>query len=216
MPAPQPVSAGVSSRKSFMTAQAIPLFPLGTILFPGGLLPLKLFEQRYLEMGKTCLRDELPFGVCGIKQGAEVGAPATPFEVGCIARIIHWDMPHLGILHIIAQGGERFRLLSYRHQSDGLLVGEVETIPNDESQIIAPEFAGCADVLKAIIEGVGEQHFPAPFQFDDGAWVGNRLAEVLPLPLPLKQRLLELQDASVRLEKINQILRDPGLISYPS
>ncbi len=196
-----------------MSAQTIPLFPLGTILFPGALLPLKLFEQRYLEMGKVCLRDESPFGVCGIKQGAEVGALATPFEVGCIARIIYWDMPQLGILHIIAQGGERFRLLNHRHQADGLLVGEVETIPNDQPQSIAAEFAACADVLKAIIAGVGEQHFLAPFQFDDGAWVGNRLAEVLPLPLPAKQRLLELQDANARLEEINQILRDKGLLS---
>ncbi len=196
-----------------MSAPIIPLFPLGTILFPGGLLPLKLFEQRYLEMGKACLRDELPFGVCGIKRGAEVGAPATPFEVGCLARIIHWDMPQLGILHIVAEGGARFRVVEIRQQADGLLIGEVEIIPNDEPQSIAPEFSACTDVLKAIITGVGEQHFPAPLRFDDGAWVGNRLAEVLPLPLPIKQRLLELPDGNARLAELKEILQTQGLLS---
>ncbi len=196
-----------------MPTQTIPLFPLGTILFPGGLLPLKLFEQRYLEMGKACLRDELPFGVCGIKQGAEVGAPATPFEVGCIAKIIHWDMPQLGILQIVAQGRERFRVLDHRSQADGLLIGEVETIAHDEPHSIATEFAACVDVLRAIIEGVGAQHFLEPLQFDDGAWVGNRLAEVLPLPLPTKQRLLELLDANMRLVELKEILYRQDLLS---
>ena len=191
----------------------IPLFPLGTILFPGGLLPLKLFEQRYLEMGKVCLRDEIPFGVCGIKEGTEVGAPATPFEVGCFAKIIHWDMPQLGILHIVAQGGERFRVLNHRSQADGLLVGEVEVIANDEAQSIAPEFSDCVDVLKKIIAGVGEQHFPTPLQFDEGTWVSNRLAEVLPLPLPTKQQLLKLQNANARFALLKEILQAQGLIS---
>ncbi len=196
-----------------MLTQTIPLFPLGTILFPGGLLALKLFEQRYLEMGKACLRNELPFGVCGIKQGVEVGAPATPFEVGCIAKIIHWDMPQLGILQIVAQGRERFRVLDHRSQTDGLLIGEVETIAHDEPHSITAEFAACVDVLRAIIEGVGAQHFLEPLQFDDGVWVGNRLAEVLPLPLPTKQRLLELLDGNSRLAEIKGILNAQGLIS---
>ena len=182
-------------------------------MFPGGLLPLKLFEQRYLEMGKACLRDELPFGVCGIKQGVEVGAPATPFEVGCIAKIIHWDMPQLGILQIVAQGRERFRVLDHRSQTDGLLIGEVETIAHDEPHSIADEFAACVDVLRAIIEGVGAQHFLEPLQFDDGVWVGNRLAEVLPLPLPTKQRLLELLDANMRLVELKEILYRQDLLS---
>ncbi len=196
-----------------MTTLTIPLFPLGTILFPSGLLPLKLFEQRYLEMGKTCLRDELPFGVCGIKQGAEVGAPATPFEVGCLAKIIHWDMPQLGILHIVAQGDERFRVLSHRSQADGLLIGEVETIAKDEARSIAPEFSACVDVLRQIIAGVGEQRFNLPLQFDDDTWVSNRLAEVLPLPLPTKQQLLELSDGNTRLAALKEILLTQGLLS---
>jgi uncharacterized protein len=196
-----------------MTTLTLPLFPLGTILFPGGLLPLKLFEQRYLEMGKACLRDELPFGVCGIRRGTEVGAPATPFEVGCIAKIIHWDMPQLGILHITAHGAERFRVLSHHTQADGLLIGEVEPIATDPPQAIEPEFFGCAEVLKAIVQGVGEQHFHAPLQFDDATWVSNRLAEVLPLPLAEKQPLLELCDTSARLMRLTKILSQQGLVA---
>ncbi len=196
-----------------MDTITIPLFPLGTILFPGGLLPLKLFEQRYLEMGKTCLRDELPFGVCGIKQGAEVGAPATPFDIGCLAKIIHWDMPQLGILQIVARGDERFRVLSHRNQADGLLIGEVETIAKDHTRSIAPEFSACVDVLRQIIAGVGEQRFNLPLQFDDDTWVSNRLAEVLPLPLPTKLQLLELSDGHSRLTALKEILQTQGLLS---
>lgn len=198
-----------------MTIQTIALFPLGTILFPGGLLPLKLFEQRYLEMAKACLRDELPFGVCGIKQGAEVGAPATPFEVGCMAKIIHWDMPQLGILQIVAQGEARFRVQNYHSQADGLLVGEVVTIPNEAAQEIEDEFANCISVLKAIIAGVGEQHFQLPLHYHDGTWVSNRLAEVLPLTRSLKQQLLELRDTKIRLARLLQILYERGLVVQP-
>ena len=86
----------------------VPLFPLNTVLFPGGLLPLRLFEQRYLEMAKGCLRDGTPFGVCLIREGAEVGTPATHEDVGCLARIVQWDMQQLGLLQLVAQGAERF------------------------------------------------------------------------------------------------------------
>jgi uncharacterized protein len=196
-----------------MSIQTLPLFPLGTILFPGGLLPLKLFEQRYLEMGKASLRDASPFGVCGIKQGAEVGDPAIPFDVGCMARIIHWDMQQLGILQIVVQGAERFRVLAHRQQTDGLLVGEVENIPDDEPHFVDTEFAACVDVLKAIIAGVGEQHFLNPLKFSDGVWVGNRLAEILPLPLAIKHQLLKLQDGRVRLTELRALLQEQGLIS---
>ena len=194
-------------------AITIPLFPLGTVLFPGGLLQLKLFEQRYLTMGKNCLRDNTPFGVCGIKEGNEVGAPAVPFTIGCVANIIHWDMPQLGILHIIAAGQQRFHILNHSLQSDGLNIGNVELIPNDEPQALTPEHQPCVAILKAVIEGLGEQHFQAPFQFDDASWVGNRLAESLPLPLAIKQQLLEIRDAGARLAILKSHLVNEGVIS---
>ena len=88
----------------------IALFPLGTVLFPDGLLPLKIFEQRYLDMTKACIRDNQPFGVCLIHEGFEVGAPAAPHSVGCLATIEQWDMPNPGMFHLLARGGERFRI----------------------------------------------------------------------------------------------------------
>ena len=122
-------------------------------------------------------------------------------------------MPQLGILHIVAQGDERFRVLSHRSQADGLLIGEVETIAKDEARSIAPEFSACVDVLRQIIAGVGEQRFNLPLQFDDDTWVSNRLAEVLPLPLPTKQQLLELSDGNTRLAALKEILLTQGLLS---
>src|SRR5918995_6119962 len=89
----------------------IHIFPLNTVLFPGGLLPLKIFEQRYIEMTKACLRDNRPFGVCLIREGREVGDPAVPETIGCLATIEKWDMPQLGLFQLVARGSERFRLL---------------------------------------------------------------------------------------------------------
>ena len=99
------------------------------MLFPGGRLALRIFETRYMDMAKACLRDGAPFGVCLIREGAEVGAPATPFEVGTLAKIAEWDMPQLGLLQIVAEGGERFRILERRSQADGLQRATVEILP---------------------------------------------------------------------------------------
>ncbi len=212
MRASLPRAALDKARSRMTNTLTIPLFPLGTLLFPGGLLPLKLFEQRYLTMGKNCLRDATPFGVCGIKEGIEVGAPALPFSVGCIAKIVHWDMPQLGILHIVAEGQQRFRVVSHQLQSDGLNLAEIQIIPNDAPQALVDEFAPCAKILKAVMEGLGEQHFQPPFEFDNATWVGNRLAETLPLPVALKQQLLEMNDPSARLANLQQQLIDEGVI----
>jgi hypothetical protein len=106
-----------------------PLFLLNTVLFPDGLLPLRVFEQRYLEMAKACLRDQKPFGVCRIREGSEVGAPATHEDIGCLAHIKHWDMQQLGLLQIVAQGAGRFRVLERRVQADGLALATIEALP---------------------------------------------------------------------------------------
>src|SRR5258706_15580178 len=106
----------------------LPLFPLNPVLFPGGRLPLRIFEQRYMEMAKACLRDGSPFGVCLIREGAEVGAPATPVDIGCLARIAEWDMEQLGVLQVVARGERRFRVLERRAQADGLLRASIEPL----------------------------------------------------------------------------------------
>ena len=184
----------------------LPLFPLGTVLFPGGLLPLRLFEQRYLEMAKTCLRESAPFGVCLIREGAEVGAPATPEPVGCLARIAHWDMQQLGLLQIVAQGAERFRILDRRLQPDGLARADVELLPEEADTPVPDSLAACRQLLERVAAEHGERIFAQPYRFDSCAWVGARLAEILPLPLSTKQELLELGDGLRRLETIHRFL----------
>ena len=186
------------------------IFPLGTVLFPGGTLPLKIFEQRYVEMTKVCLRDSRPFGVCLIKEGTEVGTPAVPHPVGCLATIEEWEMPQVNMFHLIARGGERFRLLDTRVARNGLLSGTIERIAADAP---APVDTACRDVLKLIIERVGTQHFPQPVSLDDASWVGYRLAEVLPLDAMEKQALLELTDAGERLTRLRAALEREGLIA---
>ena len=182
-----------------------PLFPLGTVLFPDGLLPLRLFEQRYLDMAKVCLRDGSPFGVCRIRAGAEVGAPATPEAVGCLARIVHWDMQQLGLLQIVAQGAQRFRIIERRLQSDGLARVTVELLPEEADAQVPERLAACRRLLERIAAEHGERIFARPFRLDSSAWIGARLAEVLPLPGPVKQQLLEL-DGVQRLEALEHLI----------
>ena len=183
----------------------LPLFPLGTVLFPGGLLPLRLFEQRYLEMAKACLRDGSPFGVCLIREGAEVGAPATPESVGCIARIIQWDMQQLGLLQIVAQGAARFRIVERRLQDDGLARARVTALAEEVDMPVPPQFAHCRELLERVAAEHGARLFAQPYRMDSCAWVAARLAEVLPLPGPAKQRLLEL-DGLPRLEALSRLI----------
>jgi Lon protease-like protein len=182
----------------------IPLFPLGTVLFPGGLLPLKIFEQRYLDMTKACLRDNQPFGVCLIREGREVGAPAVHERVGCLATIEQWEMPVAGMFHLLARGGERFRVLGTSVAPSGLLSGEVEMLPPVAPCTPDPE---CLAVLKRVIGQVGEENFPQPIRLDDGVWVAYRLMEMMNLPMGFKQRVLEEGVADSAVEEIKNYLK---------
>ena len=175
------------------------------MLFPGGRLPLRIFEPRYMDMAKACLRDGAPFGVCLIREGAEVGAPATPSDVGTLARLVDWDMPQLGLLQVTASGERRFRILERRVQRDGLIRAAIQVL-NDESDAAIPDsLSRCGRLLERVIE----QHpglLAQPYRLDSCAWVSARLAELLPLPLEVKQALLELGDGRARLEKLNATL----------
>ena len=176
------------------------------MLFPGGRLPLRIFESRYMDMAKRCLRDGSPFGVCAIREGNEVGAPATPANVGCTARIAQWDMAQLGLLEVIAQGEQRFRILERRVERNGLQVAEVELLPAERDASVPPTCSACVRLLERVIEQHGGL-LPSPHKLDSAAWVSARLAELLPLPLAAKQELLELDDAAMRLERVNSLLR---------
>jgi Lon protease-like protein len=186
------------------------IFPLGTVLFPGASLPLKIFEQRYLEMTKACLRDDRPFGVCLIREGREVGDPAIPEPVGCLATIEHWDMPQMGLFQLLARGGDRFRLVESRVAKNGLMSGIIERLAADPpADSVDPT---CREILQLIMERADVSSFEAPARLDDASWVSFRLAEVLPLEPRVKQELLEMDDASIRLTRIRSLLVEEGLI----
>jgi hypothetical protein len=187
--------------------EEIPLFPLGTVLFPGGLLPLRIFEQRYMDMCKSCLRDGTPFGVCLIREGAEVGAPAVPMAVGCLARIVQWDMEQLGLLQIVAQGERRFRILEHRSRSDGLVMGIVDLLPEESDGPLPAAAGACRELLERIAGEHGERLFLQPYRFDSCAWVSARLAEVLPLPAATKQQMLEMDDGRQRLGILQRLIQ---------
>jgi hypothetical protein len=187
----------------------VALFPLNTVLFPGGRLPLRIFEQRYMDMAKACLRDGARFGVCLIREGREVGAPAVPAETGTLARISAWDMQQLGLLQVTALGEQRFRIRERRVQADGLAMASIELIPQDEDASIPETCVGCVKLLGRVIEQQAGL-FEPPHRLDSASWVSARLTEILPLPLPAKQELLELTAARERIERLNALLRPPA------
>lgn len=191
----------------------LPLFPLNTILFPGGVLSLKVFEQRYMDMAKRCLQDQSPFGVCLIKEGGEVASPVVPHGVGSLARIDTWDMRQLGVLNVRAIGLQRFQILEYQTEADGLLLAQVLKLPPEPAVSLPPEHAPCTVVLKHIMTHVGATKFEPPFGFDDGVWVGYRLAEILPIKANAKQSMLEMNDTLVRLDVLHKFLAQQGLAS---
>jgi Lon protease-like protein len=194
----------------------LPLFPLRTVLFPGGLLPLKVFEQRYIEMTKACLKDNRPFGVCLIVKGEEVasGPGSTPeiATVGTLARIVDWDVPQQGILHLSTVGGTRFLVRRHHAQGNGLVVAEVTPLDVEPTHPLSDKHRPLAQLLELIASRVGPHNFPAERDYDDASWVGYRLAELLPLPLHIKQSMLEINDADVRLDVLSKFLAQQGLI----
>jgi uncharacterized protein len=194
-------------------SQTVPIFPLNTVLYPGTLLPLRIFEARYMDMAKECLKRSSPFGICLITEGEEVGKPAAHERIGCLARLTDVDMEELGVLKARAEGTERFRVVSSEVAKNGLIVGEVEPLQPEADAIDAPGLAECAEFLRKAIAGIGPDRFRAPFRFDDATWVGFRLAEILPLRSDVKQKLLELTDASLRLAVLHKFLKQQRLVA---
>lgn len=203
----------------------IALFPLNTVLFPGGVLPLRIFEARYMDMVRDCMKEEAPFGVCLITQGAEVGGAAATENVGCLAHISGWDMQQLGLLNIRCIGGDRFRILERSVEANNLIHAEVLLLEPDEDSVLADEHRPCAELLQRVIDDVKLQGrraaesdeevkvpFEPPYRLDSSVWVGNRLCEVLPVPLKAKQKLMELDDAYTRLEIITQYLKQHAIL----
>ena len=202
----------------------LPLFPLKTVLFPGRLLPLKVFEQRYIDMTTACLKDEQPFGVCLLTRGEEVAQRVAQRDhvvartsiafalIGTQARIVSWDMPQLGILHLKTEGGTRFQVHSSTVADDGLIVAQVTPLPPEPAVKLPEAFAPLASLLELMIKRAGPENFSAQPALNDASWVGYRLAELLPLPLAIKQSMLEINDSVVRLKVLAQFLKQQGLV----
>jgi len=201
----------VFDRDTELKTLEVPIFPLNTVLFPGGLLPLRVFEQRYMDMAKECLREDKPFGVCLIKEGKEVGSASVVEEVGCLARIANWDMPQLGILNLETVGMQRFAIGEKRVEDNGLVVAAVATVSVEPAQPVPESLQSCVKVLQQIVQHVGAEKFPSPPHYDDASWVGYRLAEVLPLKLSARQNMLEMNDSIMRLQILRKFLIQQGL-----
>ena len=190
----------------------LPIFALQTVLFPGSMLPLKIFEQRYMDMATDCLRHDSTFGVCLIAEGTEVGGPATPHEIGVTARIAGWDMEQLGVLKVTTRGEQRFRILDRESNRQGLLIARVDMLPAEAAHAVPKAMQPLIPLLRAIADDLGEERMPQPHAFGDASWVGYRYCEVLPISLIARQKLLELDDSVMRLKIIFDFLSQRGLI----
>jgi len=194
------------------------LFPLQTVLFPGGLLSLKVFEARYLDLVGSCMRDGQPFGVVALKHGTEVrrGSEKVAFEaVGTVAELMDVDSAQAGILHVRCRGMQRFEVKSSQQQSSGLWVAQVSALPDDD-EVAPPETAhdtvkGLANAI-ATLKAQGAEPFLQPYRFESAGWVANRWCEILPISLAAKQKLMELPDAQVRLQLVDEFLRSKGVV----
>jgi Lon protease-like protein len=185
-----------------MSPAELPLFPLATVLFPGGPLSLRIFEPRYLDMVRRCLRQQSPFGVVLILEGAEVGAVAALAATGTSARVVDFDTLADGLLGIVCVGERRFRVLSRRQQDDGLHLAEVEYLAEEARQGLPGELAHLGELLRELLPKLGGAYAYVEAQFDDAGWVGNRWAEILPLTPAERLALLELADPQARLAQI--------------
>lgn len=198
------------------TPERLPLFPLNAVLFPQSRMHLKVFEARYLDMIARCMKSETNFGICLIEQGNEVGAPAVPHKVGVEARIVDWDMSTPNLLGLTVRGGRRFHLLEQVTGDDGLITGIVQWFDEAPDEMVSETHQSMLPLLAVIIKDAGQQIIPQPYRLDDAAWVGYRYAEILPIPPLARQRLLELEDADLRLAIIHEYLVEHKLLAEPS
>ncbi|MFY9511252.1 MAG: LON peptidase substrate-binding domain-containing protein [Rubrivivax sp.] len=198
---------------------ALPLFPLRSVLFPGTVLHLKVFEARYLDLVSSCLRSGTPFGVVCLKQGGEVarsGQTVELEEVGVLARLDEVDAEEAGILKVRCTGLQRFRRIGNALQQDnGLWTCTSSTLPDDPKRLPGPAMLQTVQALAGAIQalrGQGQAPFAEPYRLDDAGWVANRWCELLPVSLAAKQKLMELDDPVIRLSLVDGFLRDKKVV----
>lgn len=204
-----------------MNILELPLFPLDTVLFPQGLLPLRIFEVRYLDMIKRCHRSSTPFGVVSLTQGSQVQQPGGHDErfnrIGTLARIIELSSPQAGLLVIRCQGEQRFAVQRSEKLRHGLWVADAELLPADPPVAVPPDLQNSARMLRRLLQQLQDKQVPSeqmpllpPYQFEDCSWVANRWCELLPLPVETKQQLMTLDNPLVRLEVVGDLLERSG------
>lgn len=212
-----------------LTLSCLPLFPLGTVLYPGGLLPLRIFEVRYLDMIGKCHKTGAPFGVVALTRGSEVrkpedgaggdGAASEDFNaVGTLATIDSFSVPQPGLMVIRCTGAQRFQISSREKLKHGLWIADVTRLEDDQSIQVPDDLRAAANALGKLIKTLQERAvspdqmpLQPPYRLDDCGWVANRWCELLPMPLELKQRLMELDNPLVRLELVSDILERTGI-----
>lgn len=205
-----------------LTLSSLPLFPLGSVLFPGGLLALRVFEVRYLDMVRKCHQAGAPFGVVALTQGREVrqaGAPEEQFnDVGTLAVIEQIDAPQPGLITLLCRGSQRFRITQRSHLPHGLWIADVGHIDPDLTVPIPQDLRKASTALAQVLHTLKQRDpetptaiVPTAAQLDDCGWVANRWCELLPVPLELKQRLMELDNPLVRLELVGDVLERTGI-----
>ena len=186
----------------------IALFPLHAVLFPGGPLPLRIFETRYTDMVRRCMRTQQPFGVVMIQEGEEAGVVATTATVGCTARIVDFHTLHDGLLGISCVGERKFRVLRVWRADDGLNMGEVEWLPVEPELPVPADCERLVTTLRRALEELAEHYENVERKFDDAAWIGARIAELLPIELADKQALLELDDPIERIRSLLTVVKE--------
>ena len=205
------------------TLSSLPLFPLKAVLYPGGLLPLRIFEVRYLDMVNRCHQAGAPFGVVTLTEGAEIRLPGASAEVfaaiGTLATIESLTQTQAGLMSIRCAGQQRFRITSSEQMRHGLWIAEVQRMADDLPVGVPPDLRYAADALDRLVttlkaQQTDPQAFPMalPMRLDDAGWVANRWCELLPVPLELKQRLMALDNPLVRLELVSDILGRTGIV----
>lgn len=180
---------------------SIALFPLNIVLFPDGPLPLRIFETRYVDMVRRCMREDSAFGVVLIREGGEVGHAET-YDIGTMAKITDFDPLPDGLLGLSCVGKQRFRIVKRSKQADGLNLGEVEWLAAEAAVAVPERHARLARLLQTVLPQLGEVYTDIEMRLEDAAWVGHRLAEILPIPLSDKQTYLELDDPLQRLDAL--------------
>ena len=186
--------------------EATPVFALNTVLYPDGPLPLRIFEPRYVDMVSDRMRRDAPFIVALIRDGREVCGGATIHSIGTLARIVDWNRRDDGLLGITALGGRRVRVLDTETRPDRLCVATARMLAEEPASAVPEEHGGLVVLLRRLLERTGSLYRHATPRFDDASWVGYRLSELLPMPLPRKQGLLELEDPLLRLGRLAEIV----------